>query len=683
MRSRTVVHPGLPEDDNPAAVLERTRRYRGGIIVLTGIQGIGKTTWCLQFMEALRRANVVACSADAFESALPLSFVDKLLVALGHREAEPLSDPVIAARRLLSALASRPKHVSCIVIDNAQWIDERSAKALRFVLQRLADDKITVVLAGVAGTGTAAINSMLSDDLAWRFIRRITLEPLSAEQVQDYVAQVWDRTMSARAAERLRGNTGGTPLLINAAMEHAAGPDHSAQNPWPDAVPYIVPGSNPFAAMLNALEPGPARSVVEYVCVSRGPIEQERVERIGDALNEPTDVTAALESGLILGTRLGQSVQLRPFHDLLAVGVRENLESHRLSSIHRAIADEADDPRLALQHRLLVEEPGTAELYTAVAAGVDQALADGQPELALQYLRSAMDRFSGLRRDDCIIEACLVASVHHAIPEVMDLLPQLQSMPHDIVRDFALLQLLQMRPDLDRVGQFAEELIADELNHPDEALLRAHISLAIVVSRMVSDDKPSTAVAVLQAHQYLEQLAQSNGAVHDPRLRHLPSGTDLGLQFDGFNLIAASGTQDREMISNALTALSARISCASNSPALADALTCRAGFLSVTGGIEQATADLERAFAVTASSGAGLAIGHTRVVLAYCYFLLGRVHEMSTLIRTAQLLSLDVSDVSSRPLVYAMSAVLEAVQRAVRLLRSCTAPGRGSPDQRV
>ncbi|WP_345447396.1 helix-turn-helix transcriptional regulator [Arthrobacter gyeryongensis] len=662
MTSRTVVHPALSSDDTPAAVLKRTRQYRGGIVVLTGIQGIGKTTWCLQFMDALRRPNVVACSADAFESSLPLSFVDKLLVALGHREAEPLSDPVIAARQLLSALASRPKNISCIVVDNAQWIDERSAKALRFVLQRLADDRITVVLAGVSGPGTAAIDRIVADDLSWGFIKRVTMEPLSPEQVQDYVARVWDRTMSARTAERLRWSTGGTPLLINAAMEHAAGPEYSAQNPWPDTLPYISPGNNPFAAMLDALELGPARSVVEFVCVSRDPIEQERLQRIGFALNEPTDVAAALASGLVRGTRVGQTVQLRPFHDLLAVGVRDNLKSHRLSSIHRAIAGELDDPRLALQHRLLVQEPGTVALYTDVTSGVDHALADGQPELALQYLRSAMDRFHGSRRDDCIIEACVVASVHHCIAEVMDLLPQVQSMRPGVVRDFALLQLLQMRPDLDRVGQFAEELIAKELNHPDEALLRAHISLAIVVSRMVSDDKSSTAVAVAQAHRYLEQLSQSKGAVNDPRLRHLPSGTDLGLQFDGFNLIGASGTQDPNRISKAFASLSARIAGANDSPALADALTCRAGFLSVTGGIEQATVDLERAMEVSASTGAGLAIGHTRVVLAYCYFLLGRVQEMLTVVRTAQLHSLDVSDVSSRPLVFSMSAVLEALQ---------------------
>ncbi|MEW1819682.1 LuxR C-terminal-related transcriptional regulator [Arthrobacter sp. NPDC080031] len=662
MTSRTVVHPGLSNDDTPAAVLKRTRQCGGGIVVLTGIQGIGKTTWCLQLTDALRRANVVACSADTFESTLALSFIDKLLVALGHRGAEPLSDVVMAARQLLSALAARPKNISCMVIDNAQWIDERSAKALRFVLQRLADDKITVVLAGVSGAGTAAIDRMVSDDLSWGFIKRVTLEPLSPEQVQDYVAQVWDRTISARTAERLRRSTGGTPLLINAAMEHTAGPESSAQNPWPDAVPYIASGKNPFAAMLDALELGPARSVVEFVCVSRDPIEQERVQRIGDALHEPTDVAAALASGLVRGTRTGQTVQLRPFHDLLAVGVRDSLKSHRLSSIHRAIAGEVDDPRLALQHRLLLQEPGTAELFAEVSSGVDHALADGQPELALQYLRSAMDRFSGSRRDDCIIEACLVASVHHCIAEVMDLLPQVQSMLPGPVRDFALLQLLQMRPDLDRTGQFAEELIAKELDHPDEALLRAHISLAIVVSRMVSDDKSSTAVAVAQAHRYLAHLGQTNGEVHDPRLRHLPSGTELGLQFDGFNLIGASGTQDPDLISKAFASLSARISGANDSPALADALTCRAGFLSVTGGIEQATVDLERAMEVSASAGAGLAIGHARVVLAYCYFLLGRVQEMLTVIRTAQLLSLDVSDVSSRPLVFSMSAVVEAVQ---------------------
>ncbi|MEV8147646.1 LuxR C-terminal-related transcriptional regulator [Arthrobacter sp. NPDC080073] len=219
-----------------------------------------------------------------------------------------------------------------------------------------------------------------------------------------------------------------------------------------------------------------------------------------------------------------------------------------------------------------------------------------------------------------------------------------------------------MRPDLDRTGQFAEELIAKELDHPDEALLRAHISLAIVVSRMVSDDKSSTAVAVAQAHRHLAHLGQTNGKVHDPRLRHLPSGTELGLQFDGFSLIGASGTQDPDLISKAFASLSARIAGANDSPALTDALTCRAGFLSVTGGIEQATVDLERAMEVSASAGAGLAIGHARVVLAYCYFLLGRMQEMLTVIRTAQLLSLDVSDVSSRPLVFSMSAVVEAVQ---------------------
>ena len=128
-----------------------------------------------------------------------------------------------------------------IVVDDLQWADLPSARALLFALRRLRQDNIVVLLASRPHS-VARLGDSWSRLLAER-ARRIRLHGLTPPDLQPLARTLVGVDLALAARERLCEHTGGNPLYVRALLEELpaiALADQSRALPAPHSYAAIV-----------------------------------------------------------------------------------------------------------------------------------------------------------------------------------------------------------------------------------------------------------------------------------------------------------------------------------------------------------------------------------------------------------------------------------------------------------
>lgn len=663
VQPRTVPLPSLRPEDHPEAVFADNRRTTGVLLAVTGLAGVGKSTWTRQFADAARRHRVVAVTADAFEQGFPSAFADKLAHAAGSRLGvlgEPGTPDLLGvARVLLSVLARGVSSARrlVLIIDNAQWIDDASVAALRFVLARVAHGGVTVVLSGHEPRTSAIAQTIVSADPgAWEAVRAIRLEPLDAPALREYASRVHDVEVSLRLAGRIRELSGGLPVLVDAVVATMERPAEARRAHWDEDVRFPHLPQNPFSGAAAGLPPS-LMAAVEIASVLRDAVSAAELAAVADALGEEADPDAALDAGLLVSA--GEATVV-PFHDLYAADVRAHLSDARRAAILVAASGVLGNIHRAFICRLDAARRLDSDLLAQVHRMVADAVAEQHPDRAIDYLRRAAALADPTTHDDLIVEACILAAAMLVSPSVIDLLPELERMPSSPVRDLALLQTRQITGDISWAASFAAALLAEEIDHPDARTIRLHVSMMAVMIQLTTDDYGPLLDLLDRTRAIAAEIADHPEAIADRRLQPLPAAQEVALRATGLAVVASARLGLAERIDAELAALSEAIATADDSPALADALTCRAGVLAGVGVVDAAAADLERSIALASAGAGGWSLGHARVLLAYCSWVLGDRAAATAALREAAVTVLDSIDVSSRPLVYLLRGVLDA-----------------------
>ncbi|WP_336653420.1 MULTISPECIES: ATP-binding protein [unclassified Leucobacter] len=378
-----IPHPALAAEDRPGAVLDAARRTRSALVAVTGLPGVGKSTWVRQLIEAgSGRARIIATTADAFEQSLPFALADKVARAAGIREglldAPTALDLLSAGRALLPALtrgvsSGRPL---CVIVDNAQWIDDASAGVLRFVLGRVAHGGLLVVLSGHAPrVGGLAESIVAADPTAWGEVRPLAIDPLDAPEVREYASRVHGREISLRLAERIRDLSGGLPVHIDAlvaGMERTA-PDRSH---WDEDVQFPSIPENPFHTVGTGATSAIA-TTVEIASVLRGSLERHELLGVAHRLGESADIAGALAAGLLV---TASDQRIAPFHDLYAADVATRIDPAKRRGVLTAAADALSSTHRALVCRLDAAEELDPLLLAEVRTTAAGAVSEGQPD---------------------------------------------------------------------------------------------------------------------------------------------------------------------------------------------------------------------------------------------------------------------------------------------------------------
>ena len=183
-------------------LLNAARGGDGGVLVVHGEPGVGKTALLEWTVEEARQLRVLRTIGVEGEMELPFAALQQLCSPILDRS-ERLPDPQrdalgvafglsagqtpnpflvgLAALGLLSE-ASQERPLLCVV-DDAQWLDRASARALAFVARRLLAEKIAFVFAA----------RELGDALAG--LPELRVEPLGRRRCAD---AAWSRSCPLR-----------------------------------------------------------------------------------------------------------------------------------------------------------------------------------------------------------------------------------------------------------------------------------------------------------------------------------------------------------------------------------------------------------------------------------------------------------------------------------------------------
>src|ERR1700716_1954209 len=209
------------ERDALDRLLEAAAGGHGGVLVVRGEPGVGKTALLEYAVEAGRGFRIARTSGIEAEMELPFAAVQQLcspFFELLERLPQPQHDALGVAFGLstgpapnaflvglavlgLLAEAAEEQPLVCVV-DDAQWLDSASARTLAFVARRLLAEKIALVFA------TRALGDGLTSS------SELHVEPLGRRDARALLESVLPARLDGGVLERSVVETRGNPLAL-------------------------------------------------------------------------------------------------------------------------------------------------------------------------------------------------------------------------------------------------------------------------------------------------------------------------------------------------------------------------------------------------------------------------------------------------------------------------------------
>ena len=329
------------------AVLERllntARDGHGAVLVVHGEPGVGKTAlldWAVEKGEDFRVVRAAGVEGEMeldyaalqqlcsplleFSECLPDPQRDALGVAFGIDAGEAPNPFLVglAALGLLSEAAEQ-QPVLCVV-DDAQWLDGASARALTFVAQRLLAEQIALAFSTRSTNG----------DLAR--LPQIRVEPLGHRDARALLESVLVARLDESVLERIVTETGGNPLALLELPRGLTPGQLAGGFGLPAALPLSEGIERSFTRRFLPLPRDAQRLLLLAAAEPVG--DPALLRRAAERLGLPESAAEAAEaSGLV---SLDGAVAFR--HPLARSAVYRAADPNDRREAHRALADAAD-----------------------------------------------------------------------------------------------------------------------------------------------------------------------------------------------------------------------------------------------------------------------------------------------------------------------------------------------------
>jgi DNA-binding CsgD family transcriptional regulator len=380
------------------------------MLLVSGEAGIGKSTlWEAGIERSVERSwHVLSCRpvgvearlsyaglgdllSGVLEDALPtLPVPQRRALEVALLLAEPNASPLdvravgLGLRGVLGTLASVGPVL--VAIDDFQWLDVPTARALQFAARRLGQEPISILVSWRLGEGVpVALDELLPPER----VVRLEVGPLSrgalARVVRSQVAEAFTRATLVRLHEA----SGGNPFF---ALEIARALRRLGTEPAPGE-PLLVPEnlSDLVRERLDSLPAGTGAALVAAAALSRPtPALIKRLTGSGSSLR------AAVQAGVI---EL-EGEWIRFTHPLLASVVYSTATVNQRRRLHRKLAILVDDPEERARHLGLATEVHDEEVAAALEEAGRLARARGAPETAAELAEQAWRLTSPLHTDD-------------------------------------------------------------------------------------------------------------------------------------------------------------------------------------------------------------------------------------------------------------------------------------------
>ncbi|HWB21659.1 MAG TPA: LuxR C-terminal-related transcriptional regulator [Gaiellaceae bacterium] len=374
-------------------LLETARDGHGAVLVVHGEPGVGKTALLEQAVEEGADFRLVRAAGVEGEMELDYAALEQLcspLLELGEQLPAPQRDALGVAFGLSAGLPPSPflvglavlgllseaaeqQPVLCLV-DDAQWLDGASARALAFVARRLLADRIAFVFAArVVGSGLA------------RF-PQLRVEPLGRRDARTLLDSVLAARLDESVLERIIAETGGNPLALIELPRGLTPAQLAGGFGLPPALPLSTGIEQSFARRLAQL-PRDARRLL--LLAAAEPVgDPALLGRASQQLEIPETAALAVESEGLL--KLDGVVVFR--HPLVRSAVYGAADPAERREAHRALADATDpqlDPDRRAWHRAQAAPAPDEEVASELERSAVRAQARGGFAAAAAFLERA------------------------------------------------------------------------------------------------------------------------------------------------------------------------------------------------------------------------------------------------------------------------------------------------------
>jgi DNA-binding CsgD family transcriptional regulator len=382
------VNPQIVGRDESLAELERfIRAVAGGpaCVSIEGEAGIGKTTLWQAAVDAAADEGyrlLVSRPVEA-ETALAYSGLADLLAQVDPACFEVLPAPkqkALEVALLLSEPDGRPPEPRAIfaafgavvrtlsldgpvliAVDDLQWLDRSSQRALEFVSRRLGDERVGILTTLRLGAGS-------EERTATAGTIELRLGALSPAALYHLVKARLGVSLPRSTALRIHRTTGGNPFFaLELARVLVAADLPGASDPWP--VPEDL--RDMVAARVGLLP----RSVRETLLVASASARPTISGLAGSALR------AAIQARIVA---LGPQGQVRFAHPLFASAIYENASPEERRRAHSVLAAGESDIEERARQLALASDGADESVAGLLHEAAARARARGAPDVAAE-----------------------------------------------------------------------------------------------------------------------------------------------------------------------------------------------------------------------------------------------------------------------------------------------------------
>jgi DNA-binding CsgD family transcriptional regulator len=377
-------------------LLEATRGGDGGALVVYGEPGVGKTAILDYAVEAGRDFRAVRTAGVEGEMELPFVALQQLcapFLALTERLPEPQRDALavvfglsagqpptqfLVALAVLGLLsdAAEERPLLCTV-DDAQWLDDASARSLAFVARRLVTEKVAIVFA----------TRELGETLAG--LPDLDLQPLGHRDARALLESVLPARVDNRVLDRIVLETRGNPLALLELPRGLTPTQLAGGFGLPVAVPLSASIEESVTRRLARLPQNARRLLLVAAADPVG--DPALVWRAAELLGIPESAADTVDSEDLLV--LTPRVVFR--HPLFRSAIYQAAGRNERREIHRALG-QATDPELEPDRRAWHRAHAASVPDEDVAAELEESAARAQARGGFAAAAAFLERAAAL-----------------------------------------------------------------------------------------------------------------------------------------------------------------------------------------------------------------------------------------------------------------------------------------------